>query len=308
MNSPPNWSNFLNNIQQIKRWTELTDNLVTNQEIKRLGEFVAGESSKDFVEALARGLEVIRAFGPATPQMTSAQVAAKTGLARPTAHRLLLTLESLGYARNSDAGFSLTPRVVDLGMSYIATRGLWDIARPHMEDVVAATNQSCSITELDGSDIIYLARVIVPKVLSMALHVGTRSPARSTSMGDVLLADLAPHELASALSRPSRSDFLARETRTDAELETVLPQVRKQGWAISDERLAHGVRAVSVPLTNAHARTVAAISIAVHSTEVSVDQIKKEILPLLVATAANISTDWCKYDELPMASLPIAGK
>ena len=267
-----------------------------------------GESSKAFVEALARGLEVIRAFGPAAPQMTSAQVAAKTGLARPTAHRLLLTLESLGYARNSDAGFSLTPRVVDLGMSYIAARGLWDIARPHMEEVVAATNQSCSITELDGSDIVYLARVVVPKVLSMALHVGTRSPARSTSMGDVLLAGLAPHELKSCLSRPSRSDFVARESRTDAELETVLPQVRKQGWAISDERLAHGVRAVSVPLTNAQARTVAAISIAVHSTEVSVDRIKKEILPLLVTTAANISADWCKYNELPMTSLPIAGK
>ncbi len=240
--------------------------------------------------------------------MTSAQVAAKTGLARPTAHRLLLTLESLGYARNSNAGFSLTPRVVDLGMSYIATKGLWEIASPHMEEIAAATNQSCSITELDGSDIVYLARVIVPKVLSMAVHVGTRSPARSTSAGDVLLADLTPHELASALGRLSRSNFVARETRTDAELETVLPQVRKQGWAISDERLAYGVRSVSVPLTNAQARTVAAISIAVHSTEISVDQIKEEILPLLVTTAANISADWCKYGELPMASLPIAGK
>lgn len=269
---------------------------------------MASESSKNFVEALARGLDVIRAFGPATPQMTSAQVAAKTGLARPTAHRLLLTLESLGYARNSDAGFYLTPRVVDLGMSYIATRGLWDTARPHMEEIVVATNQSCSITELDGSDIVYLARVVVPKVLSMAVHVGTRSPARSTATGDVLLAGLTPQELASALSRPSRSDFVARETRTDAELQTVLPQVRKQGWAISDERLAHGVRAVSVPLTDAQARTVAAISVAVHSTEISVDQIKKEILPLLVATAANISADWRKYGELPMASLPIAGK
>ena len=239
--------------------------------------------------------------------MTSAQLAVKTGLARPTAHRLLLTLESLGYVRNSDAGFSLTPRVVDLGMSYIATRGLWDIARPHMEEIVKATNQSCSITELDGSDIVYVARVTVPKVLVMAVGVGTRTPARSTSPGDVLLADLTPQELATTLRTPSRSDFVPRESRTDAELETVLPQVRKQGWAISDERLAHGVRAVSVPLTTSQSRTVAAISIAVHSTEISVDQMKKKILPLLVTTAASISADWCKYGELPMTSLPTAG-
>lgn len=254
---------------------------------------------KDFVEALARGLDVIKAFSMTSPVMTSAQVAVKTGLARPTAHRLLLTLQSLGYARNDSTGFSLTPRVVDLGMAYVSALGIWGLARPHMEELVKITDQSCSVSQLDGSDIVYVARVIVPKILSMTVSVGTRSPARSTSMGDVLLADLSDRELHRALTTPSLSTFKARLSRTNEELLAILPQVRQQGWAISDERLSFGVRGVSVPITDCHGRTTAALSTAVHATEVTVDQLRENYLPLLLAAAEKIGADWAKIEELP---------
>jgi len=262
---------------------------------------------KDFVEALARGLDVIKAFSMTTPVMTSAQVAVKTGLARPTAHRLLLTLQSLGYVRNDPSGFSLTPRVVDLGMAYISARGMWDIARPHMEELVKSTDQSCSLSQLDGSDIVYLARVTVPKILSMTVNVGTRSPARSTSMGDVLLADLSDHELHHTLTLPSQSPFKARFSRTDEELSVILPQVRRQGWAISDERLSFGVRAIAVPIAGRHGRTAAALSTAVHATEVTVEQLYEYFLPLLLAVATKISSDWTKFNELPTSSVTSFG-
>lgn len=263
--------------------------------------------NKDFVEALARGLDVIRVFSITSPVMTSAQVAVKTGLARPTAHRLLLTLQSLGYARNDPSGFSLTPRVLDLGMAYISARGIWDIARLHMEELVRITDQSCSLSQLDGSDTVYVARVAVPKILSMTVNVGTRSPARSTSMGDVLLADLTDHELHHTLNMPSLSTLKARLSRTNEELSVVLPQVRQQGWAISDERLSFGVRAISVPISNCHSRTTAALSTAVHATEVTVDQLREKYLPLLLEVAGKISADWAKINELPTSSVAPAG-
>lgn len=264
--------------------------------------------NKDFVESLARGLDVIKSFSMTSPVMTSAQVAMKTGLARPTAHRILLTLQSLGYARNDPAGFSLTPRVIDLGMAYISGRGIWDIARPHMEELVKITNQSCLLSQLDGSDIVYIARVTVPKVLSMTANVGTRSPARSTSMGDVLLADLSDLELHQTLTMPSLSTFKVRLSRTNEELSVVLPQVRRQGWAISDERLSFGVRGVSVPIADSRGRTTAALSTAVHATEVTVDQLRQEYLPQLLDVAGKISADWAKINELPMSSIgPPAG-
>ena len=128
----------------------------------------------DFVEAIARGLDVITAFAPQRPAMTLSEVAAAAGLARPTARRILLTLEQLGYVRAVAGSFTLTPRVLELGMAYVQSRGLWDVARPHMERLVGQTGQSSSIGQLDGSDVVYVARVAVPKMPA------TAAPARST--------------------------------------------------------------------------------------------------------------------------------
>ncbi len=131
-----------------------------------------GETGPDFIEALARGLDVIRAFEPNRPTMTLSEVAAATGLARPTARRMLLTLEELGYVRTAQGGFALTPRVLELGMAYIGSTSIWDIARPHMEQLVGRTGESSSLAQLDGSDIVYVARVAVPKIITLAVTVG----------------------------------------------------------------------------------------------------------------------------------------
>ena len=122
------------------------------------------DASPDFIEALARGLDVIRVFQPRNPVMSLAAVAAAAGLARPTARRVLLTLEQLGYARATEGGFELTPRVLELGMAYVLSRSLWEVARPHLERLVAQTHESSSIAQLDGSDIVYVARMAVPKI------------------------------------------------------------------------------------------------------------------------------------------------
>ena len=149
----------------------------------------------DFIEALARGLEVIAAFRPGRPALTLAEVATATGLARPTARRILLTLAELGYVRAAEGSFALTPRVLDLGVAYVRSQGLWDVARPHMERLVARTYESCSIAQLDGSDIVYVARVAVPKIVGLSVQIGTRFPALLTSLGKVLLAALPADEL-----------------------------------------------------------------------------------------------------------------
>ena len=104
----------------------------------------------DFVEALARGLDVLACFDRDRPEMTLSDVAQATGLARPTARRLLLTLDELGYVRTRDGGFALTPKVLELGMAYVSSLGLWEIARPHLEALVGRTGESSSMAQLDG--------------------------------------------------------------------------------------------------------------------------------------------------------------
>ena len=152
-------------------------------------------SGPDFVESLARGLDVLRCFDDSHRQMSLAEVAAATGLARPTARRLLLTLEELGYVRSVDGAFSLTPKCLTLGTAYVASLGLWDIARPHLEALVRQTGESSSMAQLDGSDIVYVARVAVPKIIALRVEIGTLFPAPVTSQGKVLLAALSAAEL-----------------------------------------------------------------------------------------------------------------
>jgi IclR family pca regulon transcriptional regulator len=141
--------------------------------------------------------------------MSLAAVADASHLPRPTARRILLTLEQLGYVRQVEtSGYALTPRVLDLGMSYVLSRGLWEVARPHMEALVARTRESTSIAQLDGSDIVYVARVAVPKIVTLSVTIGTRFPAMPTSLGKVLLAALPLAEAERVLAEPSRSGII----------------------------------------------------------------------------------------------------
>ena len=100
---------------------------------------VTPSKEPDFVEAFARGLAVIKAFSVSHLALSVSDVAEVTKLARPTTRRLLLTLESLGYVRSVDGMYELTPKVLELGTAYINARGMWDIARPHLETLVGQT-------------------------------------------------------------------------------------------------------------------------------------------------------------------------
>jgi len=263
------------------------------------------DTSPDFIEALARGLDVIRAFQPRQPVMSLAAVAAAAGLARPTARRMLLTLSDLGYVRVVDGGFELTPRVLDLGMSYVLSKGLWDIARPHMEALVAQTHESSSIAELDGSDIVYVARVAVPKIIALAVTIGTRFPAMQTSLGKAMLAALPPDEAEQLLAEPSRSGITARWQPTAAERAAELRDVRARGWALTDEQLAFGIRSVAAPLRDGSGRVIAAMNVTVHAAETPVGVLTGEYLPLLLRTAGAISADWAARQSTPEITVPL---
>jgi len=253
----------------------------------------------DFIEALARGLEVIAAFQPGRPVMSLTEVATATGLARPTARRILLTLQELGYARADGPGFALTPRVLELGVAYVRSMGLWDVARPHMERLSARTNESCSIAQLDGSDIVYVARVAVPKIVALAVQIGTRFPALQTSLGKVLLAALGPDEVDRVLAEPTRSGLVPRWQPDRAVRDAELREVRARGWALTDEQLARGIRSVATPLRDGSGRIIAALNVNAHAAETTVEQLVEHHLPLLLHAAGEISADFARLESVP---------
>ena len=172
----------------------------------------------DFVQSLDRGLAVIRCFSSERPSLTLSEVAERTGLTRAAARRFLLTLQELGYVGSTGRQFSLRPRVLALGYAYLSSFSVAQIAQPHLEDLAEELHESCSVSVLDGDDIVYVARASANRIMTIALTVGTRLPPYPTSMGRVLLASLPPGELDAHLQRTSLRKLTERTVVDETEL------------------------------------------------------------------------------------------
>jgi IclR family pca regulon transcriptional regulator len=244
-----------------------------------------------FVQSLQRGLEVIRAFDADARELTLSDVARRTGLSRAAARRFLLTLVDLGYVRTDARYFSLSPRVLELGYAYLSSLSLPEVAEPHLEALVAEVRESSSLSVLDGPDIVYVARVPVSRIMTVAINVGTRFPAHATSMGRVLLAGLAEPELDVYLEQAELQRLSPRTVTSTSALRTELRRVRDQGWSIVDQELEEGLRAVAAPVRDASARVVAAINLSAHASRSSIESMRRDLLPPLLATAARIEAD-----------------
>ncbi len=152
--------------------------------------------SRDFVTALASGLEVIQAFDAEHPRMTLSEVASRTGMNRAKARRFLLTLHALGYVRKEQRYFELAPRVLQLGYAFLSANNYQGVIQQYLEEITAETGESSSLGVLDGHDVTYVARSAAKhRLMAITLSVGTRLPAAYTSMGRILLAQLSDEAL-----------------------------------------------------------------------------------------------------------------
>ena len=247
--------------------------------------------NSDFVQSLERGLAVIRAFDAEHRELALSEVARLTGLTRAAARRFLLTLVKLGYVNFSQGRFSLRPRVLELGYAYLSSLTLPEVALPHMEQLVAKVNESCSISVLDDIDVVYVARVPTRRIMSITLAVGTRLPAFVTSMGRVLLAGLPDEELEERLARIEVTPLTSRTVADKDELRTILAGVRRQGYAATDQELEEGLRSLAVPLRSSSGAVTAALNLSVHASRASMAALRREFLPLARRTAAAIEED-----------------
>jgi IclR family transcriptional regulator, pca regulon regulatory protein len=248
----------------------------------------AAAESKQHLQSLERGMAVIQVFSREHPALTLSEVARLTGMTRATARRILLTLEKLGHVRSDGRRFSLTPRVLTLGWAYLSSLDLWEIAQPLMEDLVQETHESCSAATLDLPDIVYVARVPTRRIMTIALGVGTRLPAHATSMGRVLLADLPEEELDAFLSEHELERFTPHTIVEPRALEAAVAEVREQGWALVDQELEIGLRSVAAPIRRGP-ETIASLNVSSAVSRVSLDDLRRRILPPLVQTANTIS-------------------
>jgi IclR family transcriptional regulator, pca regulon regulatory protein len=250
-----------------------------------------GGRAAHFVQSLERGLAVIRAFGADTPQLTLSEVARATGLTRAATRRFLLTLADLGYVRSDGRRFALTPRVLELGYAFLSSVELPEVAEPHLERLVAEVHESSSVSVLDGDDIVYVARVPTSRIMRVSINLGTRFPAYATSMGRVMLAALPGDELDAHLERVQLRRLSPRTITAEPELRSELARIRRQGWALVDQELEEGLRSLAAPIRDRSGRVVAAVNLSAHASRTSIESMRRDLLPQLLATAARIEAD-----------------
>jgi IclR family pca regulon transcriptional regulator len=250
----------------------------------------------EFVQSLERGLAVIRAFDAEHAELTLSEVARATGLSRAVARRFLHTLLALGYVRTDGRVFALRPRVLDLGYAYLSSLTLPEVALPHLERLAQQVHEACSITVLDEDDIVYVARVPSPRMMSVAIRVGTRFPAYATSTGRVLLAAQPDAWLEAYLGRVPLVPITGSTTTEVQNLRTVVRRVALDGYCLVDQELEEGVRSLAIPLRSADGTVVAAMNISAPATGRAPTSMVETLLPPLRAAAELVEQD---FQRLP---------
>jgi len=248
--------------------------------------------SSNYVQTLARGLDVIRAFDRERPEMSLSEIAERVGLARAVVRRLLMTLEYLGFVGRRDRMFFLTPRTLELGYRYLAALDLPELAQPLMRALADEVDESCSMSVLDGRDIVYVQRIPVRKVMALTLTVGARLPAYAASMGRVLLAGRDDAEVEAWLKGKR---FPALTPFTLSEPAAILREVRKvreQGFAYTEQEMEIGLCSVAVPVRDGTGAVIAALNVGMPYRDGARERMMQVVLPAVRITAAAIAQAW----------------
>jgi IclR family pca regulon transcriptional regulator len=244
----------------------------------------------NFMASLARGLSVIQCFSHDTSFLTVSQLSKATGLSRAAVRRCLYTLNKLGLADSEDGThFTLLPRILTLGHSYISSMPLAKVAQPILDRLSQVLRESCSIAMRDGHDIIHIAHSNVSRVLAIDLSMGSRLPDIYTSMGRALLAHLPAKDLEAHLAR---AEFIAhtKYSITDVNrLRQALDMVRRTGYAVVDQELELGLCALAIPLRNSGGKVIAALNVGAPAQRVSARDLVTNFLPHLQAAAQELS-------------------
>lgn len=246
-------------------------------------------NERDLMSGLAKGLRVLEAFRVEQPRLSISQAADAAGLDRATTRRCLLTLAELGYAAYDGKYFTVTPKVLRLGTGCLATMPLPRIVQPVLDKLSEVIGQSTSVSVLDETEIVYVARAAQRSVMSISLMPGSRLPAYCTSMGRVLLAALDREEQTAVLEK---SDRRARTALTLIEIDALMEELvstRQRGYALIDQEVELGLRSIAVPVHNIRGQTVAALNVGLSASAASMEDLVERYLPALLSVQSELA-------------------
>jgi IclR family transcriptional regulator, pca regulon regulatory protein len=248
------------------------------------------KESDGFVRAIARGFSIIEALGNPPGRHTLAEAAVLADLNRATARRILTTLVALRYCAADGRYFSLRPRALGLGLSYLNALPYWGYAQRALEDLRNEIGESCALAVLDEREIVYALRLPARRILSTNLGIGSRLPAHLVSLGRVLLAALPSEEKAAYLATSDLRPLTPHTVTDPGHLAEILSRVENVGYAWVDGELDPAICGIAVPLRDQAGRVVAAISINMISGTANEATAARKLLVPLKRTAQDIRT------------------
>jgi IclR family pca regulon transcriptional regulator len=251
------------------------------------------DNHKDIVISFMKGLNVIKAFNEENVQMTLSDISKKVDITRSNARRLLLTLEVLGYVKQHNNYFSLTPKVLELGYSYFASLPWTDLAYENMKNVVNKCNLSCSISILDDTHIICIMRVQSKGILNEGIHVGTRLPSAYTSTGRIFMSNMDNKKLKAYIKRLPLKKYTQKSIIDTSTLYETIIANRKNSYQLVEEELEDGLLSIAVPIYGYNNKLIAAINIGSHGSYKDISYLKETVLPILLKAGQDITKSIC---------------
>jgi len=253
-----------------------------------------------FVGSLAKGFQVLEAFDQTHPTLSLTEIAAVTGLDKSAAQRFANTLYVLGYLRKDRVTkrYSLSPKAMRFGFSYLRADTLIEPAMAYLRDANRRTEETVNLTELDDTEVVYIARVPSRHVMNIEILLGTRLPAYCTAPGRAMLGFLPEERTLDIIDRSELKAHTAHTVTDREKLLDVLRQVRRDGYALAAEQMFVGEYSVAAPVFGYSGEPVAAVNIAVPASRWTISEVKSKLLPVVLQIAQAISqTHGTKNDQ-----------
>ncbi|MBD7922208.1 IclR family transcriptional regulator [Xanthomonas bonasiae] len=248
----------------------------------------ADKKLRSTVQSLAKGFRVLEAFSSEHEELSLSQIAALARLDPGTTFRMLNTLVELGYVNRlpESRRFRLTLKVLDLGFHAIARRDLRSVVRPLLRALVSDVNEAASFAVLQGPDVLYIERVRAGITrLGVDIRIGTTVPSTRTAIGLAMLAHLSPAEV----TRVTGVNVHAPHAPEIVAMLGTFDRIRRDNYVILDSMLTEGLRVLAVPVLDADAYPLGAISVAAPSVRTSHDELLNTALQPTLLAAKDIA-------------------
>lgn len=241
------------------------------------------------VRAVERALQILNSFDDDHPERGVSDIAEAVGLHKATTHRILTTLLNYGFIERASNGlnYKLGVQLLDLGYRVNRRMDVHQEALPFIKQLGSKIDEAVDLSIFDQGQILCVEMIQSSHALTIAASVGKRLPAYCTAGGKLFLSNLPDEKLDEFLQKPLLP--ITEYTLIDPELlRKELITVRDKGYAIDEQELELGVRAVAAPIYDHLNRIIAALSIPGPLSRLSIERIQ-EVTPLLLQTTGEIS-------------------